>query len=531
MLKPGDKIDRFRIEEPLGEGGMGRVFRAYDERLDRRVAIKVLVRDEDPDARTRLVREARAVAQLDHPNVVAVYDVGEFEGSPYIAMELVQGRSLRSIVGDALVSPTERIRYLVEVARALGAAHDAGLVHRDVKPENVIIRSDGRVKVLDFGIARRQRPGGDASAPTEASLSTLTADGVKAGTPTYMAPEQIRGDKLDGRCDQFAWGVTAYEVFVGKAPWTGNDPLAVIASVMSEEPPPPPSIAMMPHAFAGTVRRALQKRPDDRFATMHLLVAAIESASTPVQAGAPFSAPPSSMPTPPSPGSLHQPPSYPPPSHPPPSPQRPPSFSFTRRYSTQELSEIFDRALGVQKKKYAYDDVVEAAQEIGLDELTVQQAMGQLVERGAVESSQAERARAVAQAKRYAAIWGVIAGFFVLINLATWDHDRFWAPKPIIVFGAIFGFLIVMKLFPGAGKKAPRVQGDQALAADAHRMTQYLAARPRARIDAGIAPPVSSQPVSSAPPSPMATGGYDHAAEMEAQAAVEAAAQRARQRG
>ena len=103
MLKPGDKIDRFRIEEPLGEGGMGRVFRAYDERLDRRVAIKVLVRDEDPDARTRLVREARAVAQLDHPNVVAVYDVGEVEGSPYIAMELVQGRSLRSIVGDANV--------------------------------------------------------------------------------------------------------------------------------------------------------------------------------------------------------------------------------------------------------------------------------------------------------------------------------------------------------------------------------------------------------------------------------------------
>lgn len=524
MLKPGDKIDRFRIEEPLGEGGMGRVFRAYDERLDRRVAIKVLVRDEDPDARTRLVREARAVAQLDHPNVVAVYDVGEVEGSPYIAMELVQGRSLRSVVGDAMVSPTERIRYLVEVARALGAAHDAGLVHRDVKPENVIIRSDGRVKVLDFGIARRQRPSGDASAPTEASLSTLTADGVKAGTPTYMAPEQIRGDKLDGRCDQFAWAVTAYEVFVGKPPWTGNDPLAVIASIMSEEPPPPPSIAMMPHAFAAVVRRALQKRPDDRYTTMHLLVAAVESASAPVQAGAPFSAPPSSLPAPPGPGSLHQPASYPPPS-----PPRP-AFSFTRRYSTQELSEIFDRALGVQKKRYAYDDVVEAAHEIGLDELTVQQAMAQLVDRGAVETSQAERVRAVAQAKRYAAIWGVIAGFFVLLNLATF-REGLWFPVPVIVFAVPFAFLIVMKLFPGAGKKLPRVQGDQALATDAHRMTQYLAARPRVRIDAGIAPPVSARPISSAPPSPAATGGYDYAAEMEAQAAVEAAAQRARQRG
>src|SRR5688500_2795129 len=196
MLKPGDQIDRFRIEEPLGEGGMGRVYRAYDERLDRRVAIKVLVEDEDPEARTRLVREARAAAQLDHPNVVAVYDVGEVEGSPYIAMELVSGRTLRSYVGDASVTPKERVRCLLEVARALGAAHDAGLVHRDVKPENVIIRGDGRVKVLDFGIARRQRPPGDASAPTDHSLSTLTADGIKVGTPMYMAPEQIRGDTI-----------------------------------------------------------------------------------------------------------------------------------------------------------------------------------------------------------------------------------------------------------------------------------------------------------------------------------------------
>lgn len=513
-MKPGDKVDRFRIEEPLGEGGMGRVFRAYDERLDRRVAIKVLVRDEDPDARTRLVREARAVAQLDHPNVVAVYDVGELDGSPYIAMELVQGRSLRSVVGDANVSPTERIRYLVEVAKALGAAHDAGLVHRDVKPENVIIRSDGRVKVLDFGIARRQRPAGDPSAPTEASLSTLTADGVKAGTPTYMAPEQIRGDKLDGRCDQFAWGVTAYEVFVGKPPWTGNDPLAVIASIMSEEPPPPPSIAMMPHAFAGTVRRALQKRAEDRFPTMHQLVSAIESAHAPAQAGAPFSAPAAPLPAAPAMDAPHR-----PPSHPPPSPARQ-GFSFTRRYSTQELSEIFDRALGVQKKKYAYDDVVEAANEIGLDELTVQQAMAQLVERGAVEASQADRARAVAQAKRYAAIWGVIAGFFVLMNLATF-REGLWFPIPVICFAVPFAFLIVMKLFPGSGKKVPRLQGDQTLATDAHRMTQFLAARPRVRIDVG-APPAAL---------PSSTIERNYAAEIEAQAAVEAAAQRARQRG
>ncbi len=499
MLKPGERVDRFVIEEPLGEGGMGRVYRAYDERLDRRVAIKVLVQDEDPDARARLVREARAVAQLDHPNVVAVYDVGEVEGSPYIAMELVQGRSLRALVGDPSATPEARVRCLLEVARALAAAHDAGLVHRDVKPENVLIRSDGRVKVLDFGIARRSRPTNDPSAPTDVSLSTLTADGVKLGTPMYMAPEQIRGGKVDGRCDQFSWGVTAYEVFTGRTPWSGGDPLAVIASIMTEEPAPPPASAKMPYAFAGTVRRALAKRAEDRFPTMHLLIEAVEAALGPQAPGAPLASkpPPSGPPASGAPSA-----SYPPPA----SPRRqdmPPGFSFTRRYGTQELAEIFDRALAVQKKKYEYDDVVQAAHEIGLDELSVREAMGHLVERGTVPASDTERARAVMRAKRLGAIWGVIAAFFFLLNMFDL-RGGLWFQYPVVCIGLPFGFLIVLTLFPGA-KKRPLLPADPALEQDARRMTQYLAARPRVRVD--VPAPTSSL----------------HAAEAEALAEAEAA--------
>lgn len=523
MLKPGDQVDRFRIEEPLGEGGMGRVYRAYDERLDRRVAIKVLVQDDDPEARARLIREARAAAQLDHPNVVSVYDVGEVEGSPYIAMELVPGRSLRSMVGDANVTPDERIRCLLEVARALGAAHDAGLIHRDVKPENVIVRSDGRVKVLDFGIARRTRPQGDPSAPTNASLSTLTADGVKVGTPMYMAPEQIRGDGVDHRCDQFAWGVTAYEVFVGRPPWSGADPLAVIASIMTEDPKPPPAAARMPHPFAAVVRRALQKRPDDRFPTMHLLVAAVQAAASPVTPGAPLSGPPpSSLPAPAYPPA--QPSSYPPPA----SPRHAPGFSFTRRYSTQELAEIFDRALSVQSKKYAYDDVVQAAQEVGLDELTVQQAMmTQLVDRGIVEASQAEKARVQVEIKRMLAYWGLIAFFFLMINLSSgFDRgDGIWFHIPAFILGLPFAIKIVRLVFPSGHKKKPHVQTDQALDVDARRLTQFLAARPRVRIE----PPPAVR-VASVPPPSSGTQVTAQRAEQEAAAIAEAAAPPARAR-
>src|SRR5687768_12988373 len=256
-LRPGDKFDRYTIEDTLGEGGMGVVYRALDAKLERKVALKVLRNEKaasDSDdtrgrAVARMLREARAAAALSHPNAVHIYDVGEHDGTPYLAMELIEGTSLRSFIG-ADVPLATRLRWLGDIGKALSAAHKAGLVHRDIKPENVLLRSDGGLKVLDFGIARsvRIRPAPDPSAPQARGygrrphldgpapiadqVSTLTAPGSLPGTPAYMAPEQIRGDPLDGRADQFSWGVLAYELLSGKLPFgEGRDPVGVLACV------------------------------------------------------------------------------------------------------------------------------------------------------------------------------------------------------------------------------------------------------------------------------------------------------------
>ncbi|AKT37249.1 protein kinase domain-containing protein [Chondromyces crocatus] len=282
MPKPGDTFERYKIEAAIGEGGMGAVFRAYDARLGRRVALKLLSgAATSEEAGARLLREARAAAALDHPNAVSIFDIGELEGAPYIAMELVSGRTVRALLGEAPVpAASQRSTWLVDVARVLGVAHRRGLVHRDIKPENVMVRDDGVVKVLDFGIARRTGGGADPSASTQAAaLPTLTTEGVKPGTPVYMAPEQIRGEPLDGRADQFAWGVLAYELFAGKPPWRGgNDVLAVLASVLTDEADME-AMTSAPEGLRAVVQRALSKRPADRFASMEALIEALSSGS------------------------------------------------------------------------------------------------------------------------------------------------------------------------------------------------------------------------------------------------------------
>jgi len=282
MLKPGDAIDRYTIEGSLGEGGMGQVYRAHDPRLQRRVALKVLhaTEGEPASASGRLLREARAAAALDHPNVVSVFDVGEVDGVPYIAMELIEGKSLRHFVGDATVPVDRRLRWLLDAARALAAAHRRGLVHRDVKPENVMAREDGVVKVLDFGIARRAQAPIDPRAPTqvpEGGASTFTREGALVGTPLYMAPEQLRGDTIDGRTDQFAWGVMAYELLSGRHPWDISDALRLAAQITADDPKPLHERApWVSQNVSGAITRAMKKKPGERFATMDDLLAAIE---------------------------------------------------------------------------------------------------------------------------------------------------------------------------------------------------------------------------------------------------------------
>ncbi len=293
-LSPGDRVDRYEVLALLGSGGMGEVYRARDPKLARLVALKILRGDggAGTDGAARILREARAAAALSHANVLAVFDVGAVQepealrGVAYIAMELVVGRSLRSYIGDASVPLERRVSWLVDVARALGAAHQAGIVHRDVKPENVMIRSDGAVKVLDFGIARRLLTSGLAStegtsappassevdgAAPERALETLTEQGQIIGTPYYMAPEQLRAEALDGRADQFAWGVVAYELLTGVPPWQreGANPLVTVSEILSLDLRPPAEVEPgIPQGLSDAILRALAKRRRDRFPTM-----------------------------------------------------------------------------------------------------------------------------------------------------------------------------------------------------------------------------------------------------------------------
>jgi serine/threonine protein kinase len=302
-LKPGDRIERYVIDALLGHGGMGEVYRAHDARLQRSVALKILHVDPagkgtgssssskpHTDGAARMLREARAAAALDHPNVVAIYDVGQVDepetlrGTTYLAMELIKGATLRSYVGDARVTMKERVRWLSDVARALAAAHAAGLVHRDVKPENVMIRDDGRVKVLDFGIAKRAASDAvDATSSTEGYVvPTLTGQGVIVGTPLYMAPEQLRAEALDGRCDQFAWGVVAYEVLTGKPPWSvAGGSIALVSQILSAPPPPIAPEANVSPDLTRIVTRALAKDRAERFESMDAVLTALEGPVSP----------------------------------------------------------------------------------------------------------------------------------------------------------------------------------------------------------------------------------------------------------
>src|SRR5215472_862100 len=192
---------------------MGSVFRAYDTQLRRRVALKILkASSEDrplrgPDPAERLMREARAAAALNHQNIVSVFDVGEIEGTKFVAMELVEGTPLRAFIGRSDVSPGRRLKWLLDLARALAATHARGFIHRDIKPENVIVCADGTSKLLDFGVARAIDRPVDSKVPTlDSAENTYTEPGRVVGTPGYMAPEQARGDPVDEKSDQYAWG-------------------------------------------------------------------------------------------------------------------------------------------------------------------------------------------------------------------------------------------------------------------------------------------------------------------------------------
>jgi serine/threonine-protein kinase len=285
VLPPGQVFGRYRIEGLLGQGGMGTVYRAFDATLHRPVALKLLRAAEGEggesarERRARILREARAAAAIAHPNAVAVYDIGQEGDQLFLTMELITGQPLRQRIGDTSIPLPRRLEWLVDVARVLHAAHAAGVVHRDIKPENVMIRHDGVVKVLDFGLARL-RPLLDGHAPTlEAGPSSAfqSAPGTIQGTPAYMPPEQLHGGEVDGRVDQFAWGVMAYELLAGHSPWgSQRDLIQLVTAVLTVTPPPlVRGVPGLLPEVGSAVERCLQKDREQRFADMGALLEAL----------------------------------------------------------------------------------------------------------------------------------------------------------------------------------------------------------------------------------------------------------------
>ena len=231
-------VSHYRIVEKVGAGGMGVVYRAHDDRLNRDVALKFLPDElnHDENARALLIREARTASALNHPNICTIYDVGEADGKNYIVMEFVSGRSLAEQIPEDGLPVETVIRYGEQIADAMAHAHERGVVHRDLKTPNVIIMPGGRVKVLDFGLAKHMTPG-EITLKTQ-SISTLTSEGAIVGTMHYMAPELFRGEPADARSDIWALGVVLYEMANGKRPFRGRTSYELSSMILHDSPPP-----------------------------------------------------------------------------------------------------------------------------------------------------------------------------------------------------------------------------------------------------------------------------------------------------
>ena len=264
----------FEILAKLGEGGMGVVYKARDSHLDCLVAIKVLPADRvaDPDWRRRFVQEAKAASALNHPGIITIHDIAQHNGIDFIAMEFVEGHTLDHLVQRRGLPVGEAIGYAVQMADALAAAHAAGIVHRDLKPANVVVAANGRVKVLDFGLAKLIDPvqlAGHGEAPTMTVSAPATDRGVVVGTVAYMAPEQAAGTLVDARADIFSFGAVLYQMVAGRRAFQGDSPLSTLTAVMREEPTPLRQLlADIPLELERVVTRCLRKDPERRWQSM-----------------------------------------------------------------------------------------------------------------------------------------------------------------------------------------------------------------------------------------------------------------------
>ena len=267
-LAAGTKIGPYEIVAPVGAGGMGEVYRARDPRLQRDVAIKILAGlvGRDPDRVRRFEQEARAVGALNHPNILAVYDVGTYDGAPYLVTELLEGASLRVRLNGGALPPRKATEFGVQIAHGLAAAHDKGIVHRDLKPDNIFICRDGRVKILDFGLAKLTAPETSDVTVTNLGLLDHTGSGIVLGTAGYMSPEQVRGEKADSRSDIFSFGAVLYEALSGQRAFMGQSSADRASAILKDDPPDlRASGRNISAALDRIVRRCLEKNPLERF--------------------------------------------------------------------------------------------------------------------------------------------------------------------------------------------------------------------------------------------------------------------------
>jgi serine/threonine protein kinase/Tol biopolymer transport system component len=279
-LTAGTILGQYEIRSPLGAGGMGEVYRASDTRLDRDVVIKVLpdYLTSDPERLRRFEQEARATAALNHPNILAVYQMATDKGISYLVEELLEGETLRERLRHGPIPLRKAIDYGVQIAHGLSAAHDRGIVHRDLKPENLFVTKDGRVKILDFGLARLGAF--TQSSGEEATVEQKTDPGVVLGTAGYMSPEQVRGKTVDHRTDIFAFGTILYEVVTGKQPFRKPTSADTMAAILNEEPSSISQAApATPPGLQRVVHRCLEKGPEQRFHSAHDLAFALEALS------------------------------------------------------------------------------------------------------------------------------------------------------------------------------------------------------------------------------------------------------------
>jgi eukaryotic-like serine/threonine-protein kinase len=289
-LHAGTRLGAYEVVSPLGAGGMGEVYRARDTRLQRDVAIKVLhgIVAADPERLARFEQEARATAALNHPNILAVYDLGQHDDAPFIVSELLEGQSLREVLAEGPLSPRKAIELGVMIAQGLAAAHEKGIVHRDLKPDNIFITADGRAKILDFGLAKLTQPEasvvGMTVMPTTPAFTAMpnTVAGVVLGTMGYMSPEQVRGGVADHRSDIFALGVVLHEMLSGRRAFHGESAADIMSGILKEDPPELPiEQRHIPPSLARIVNRCLEKNPAARFQSARDLAFALEALTSP----------------------------------------------------------------------------------------------------------------------------------------------------------------------------------------------------------------------------------------------------------